>query len=199
MHNNDYKKSLNDIPYLKDLGHSSSSIIDNLINNTKQIDSYRIGESTVLYFKDLPLIYEFICELHRIDNIKNEVKRIKTEKTLRKNGTRSGRKSGKKSKSIYDKHKNVILKEYHLGIPLTKISKKIGVGTSQSLGKYIKRITNEGSNEKNNVPASVKAEVKSGKAKIYRSSGISPLKNRKVSPVINLAEVIQKTLSNNKL
>ena len=78
--------------------------------------------------------------LYKIEENRNVKKVIKRNKTLKENSTNVGRKKGHKVKSIFDKDKKIILKLHKDGVSNTKIIDKIGVGTPQGLGKYIKQI-----------------------------------------------------------
>ena len=78
--------------------------------------------------------------LYKIEEDRIEKKVIKRNKTLKENSTNVGRKKGHKVKSIFDKDKKIILKLHKDGVSNTKIIDKIGVGTPQGLGKYIKQI-----------------------------------------------------------
>ena len=69
----------------------------------------------------------------------------KTKATLKKT-KRAGRKSGKKTKSIFDKHKKIIFQELKKNTPKTEILEIIKLNndllentTPQALGQYIKR------------------------------------------------------------
>jgi len=57
----------------------------------------------------------------------------------RAEGRVGGRKKGQKVKSIYDEHIEKIKELLELGVTQKKISQKLGIGTVQSLGQYIKK------------------------------------------------------------
>lgn len=82
-------------------------------------------------------LLENILQIERI----NLEKRAKVAQlTCKKKGKMVGRKKSLKTKSIYDEHKNTIIELSKNEVPKTKIIKKIGIGSSQGLGKYIKKL-----------------------------------------------------------
>jgi len=58
---------------------------------------------------------------------------------LKDSGVVLGRKKGQIVKSMFDEHREKIEELYTLGLPLSKICNYIGIGTTSSLSKYIKR------------------------------------------------------------
>lgn len=67
--------------------------------------------------------------------------------TRERKNSRLGRRKGARVKSIFDKHKSRIKKLHNIGLSKTKIIEKIGEGTPQALGKYIKRLEEERNNK----------------------------------------------------
>lgn len=77
-------------------------------------------------------------------NIKDRLSKTKT--TLIKKEKTVGRKKGRKTKSVFDKHKRIIFEELKKGITQVKILEKLKLKdsdikdiTPQALGKYIKK------------------------------------------------------------
>jgi hypothetical protein len=92
------------------------------------------------------ITYEVLIELLNFEkkNIKNRLS--KTKITLIKKEKTVGRKKGKKTKSVFDKHKRIIFKELEKEITQVEILKKLKLKdsdikdiTPQALGKYIKK------------------------------------------------------------
>ncbi len=90
-----------------------------------------LGNNILFKVLDTLLEFEISKVKHRTDTAKN---------TRDKKNIQLGRKKGQTSKSKYDKHKKRILHLHKQGVPNTKIIEDIGLGTPQSLGKYIKQI-----------------------------------------------------------
>ncbi len=95
-----------------------------------------VGGEQVINFTNINLIEM----LYKIEEDRIAKKAIKRNKTLKENSTNVGRKKGHKVKSIFDEDKKTILKLHKNGVSYKKIIDKIGVGTPQGLGKYIKQI-----------------------------------------------------------
>ncbi|CAA6816921.1 MAG: Unknown protein [uncultured Sulfurovum sp.] len=135
---------------LTDLGKSSFEILQRIkYAFSKSIAIYSVEENLNIDSsnKELYLMLTSLC------NIEESLKAHKLESsriTREKNKTKIGRKSGGKTKSMFDKHKTKIMKLYSLGIPKTKILeeiKQIDINlkntSPQALGKFIKKIKKE--------------------------------------------------------
>lgn len=90
--------------------------------------------------------YDVLIELLNFEkkNIKDRLSKTKT--TLIKKEKTVGRKKGRKTKSVFDKHKRIIFKELKKGITQVEILEKLKIKdsgikdiTPQALGKYIKK------------------------------------------------------------
>lgn len=92
------------------------------------------------------ITYDVLIELLNFEkkNIKDRLSKTKT--TLIKKEKTVGRKKGRKTKSVFDKHKRIIFEELKKGITQVKILEKLKLKdsdikdiTPQALGKYIKK------------------------------------------------------------
>ena len=92
------------------------------------------------------ITYDVLRELLNFEkkNIKDRLSKTKT--TLIKKEKTVGRKKGRKTKSVFDKHKRIIFEELKKGITQVKILEKLKLKdsdikdiTPQALGKYIKK------------------------------------------------------------
>lgn len=132
---------------LLDLGNSLLSILRTLEKaNIKNVSIYSITEKIHIYSNDV-MLHKIITEFLNIDFFIKKEKLISSAKTRKKNGTKLGRKSGKKTKSMFDKHKKKILKLNNLGMPKIKILNEIKKNdielkntSPQALGQYIKKV-----------------------------------------------------------
>lgn len=96
------------------------------------------------------LTYEVLIELLDFEKRNIENRLLKTKKTLTKKSKTVGRKKGKKTKSIFDKHKKTIFKDLEKNISQVKILNKlknidssIESVTPQALGRFIKKHTKQ--------------------------------------------------------
>jgi hypothetical protein len=135
------------IDSMKSCGRTTFRVIETIVTILKQdINIYFLKENINIY-KDhigiLPLLVNLI-------NVEKEhiFKRVKNAKITRfKKQIKLGRKKGYKIKSIFEKHRKIILELHGKKIAKTKIlahlkeiDNKLHKGTSQSLGQYIKKI-----------------------------------------------------------
>ena len=126
---------------LEMLGHSAFSILKRLfaINGNKSSTLHLSKDNYTL----CPDEYNVNILLYKLLEVEKSYTKQRTDiakQTREKRGTKLGRKSGQKVKSIFDKHKTKIKNFHALGLSKTKIVEYIGVGTPQALGNYIKRI-----------------------------------------------------------
>lgn len=94
------------------------------------------------------LSYEVLVELIDFEKRNIENRLLKTKKTLTKKSKTAGRKKGKKTKSVFDKHKKTIFEDLEKNISQVKILNKlknmdssIESVTPQALGRFIKKHT----------------------------------------------------------
>ncbi len=139
------------------LGDTVSKIIKT-INFAKfnNITLHLIDENLTLHIQNKPLFY-IISMLLSVDDRNKKNKIDLAEATFEKNNSTPGRKSGKKTKSIFDEYKKDIVKLDKMGVPIHKIlysikqkdndiykdnydQSKIKNSKVQSLGKYITKI-----------------------------------------------------------
>jgi hypothetical protein len=129
------------------LGHSLPVILKRIeYAFSKSISLYLVEEKVLISKENIELQAIFLSMLRIEKSYRN--KKAKTAKESRlKNGTKLGRKSGRKAKSMFDRYKIKIMKLYSLGIPKTKILEQIKQkdgnlkNTSpQARGQYIKKI-----------------------------------------------------------
>lgn len=124
------------------LGNSLYTSLKNLIEiNKKKADIYLIEEN-LCFNVDSELFY-ILYKFLRFERYCLEQRAKAAKQTREKKGIKVGRKKGKKVKSIFDEHKTKIKRYHKLGLSKTKIVEHIGVGTSQALGKYIKKLEDE--------------------------------------------------------
>lgn len=105
---------------------------------------------------------QLLSALIEFENNKQNVKLSKAKKTLSESAKKVGRKSGKKTTSIFDAYKKEIMKLYGLSVPKIKIlkslqekDKRIKQSSSQALGLYIKKVLIQIEKNKN-VPKKVR-------------------------------------------
>ena len=96
---------------------------------------------------DDEVLFEIVIALIKVEKKVKEKRMSSAKETRDNNGTKIGRKSGKKTKSMFDKHKKKIIKLNESKVPKTEILKELKSdddilknATSQALGQYIKRI-----------------------------------------------------------
>jgi len=128
------------------LGNSLSHILQRIEKaNRKNISIYSIHED-IYISPDNTTLSSILTALSNIDTFFKDERLASSAKTRKKNGTKLGRKSGKKTKSMFDKHKKKILKLNDLGVPKRKILENIRTNdprlkntSAQALGQYIKK------------------------------------------------------------
>lgn len=135
------------IDSMQSCGRTTFRILELIVTILKRdIDIYFLKENICIYKNHigiLPLLANII-------NVEKEYifKRVKNAKTTRvKKQIKVGRKKGYKTKSIFEKHRKIILELHQQEFSntkilahLKKIDTKLSKGTSQSLGQYIKKI-----------------------------------------------------------
>ncbi len=132
---------------LSDLGNSIFQILKNIFDLfSKNISIHIYNKNYNLNYNNPYLPLNILKEIYIIEESKINIRLDKTKDTLRNKAKRAGRKSGKKTKSIFDKHKILIFKELKRNTPKTEILKIIKSiddllvnTTPQALGQYIKR------------------------------------------------------------
>ncbi|MDK9693710.1 MAG: hypothetical protein OEL19_05650, partial [Sulfurimonas sp.] len=148
---------------LEILGHSSFLILKRLfvINGNKSSTLHIIKDDYILD----PDEYKINTLFYKIIEIEKSYTKQRTDiakQTREKRGTKLGRKSGQKVKSIFDKHRAKIKRFNALGLSKKKIIECIGVGTPQALGNYIKRTELEQEDTKKLCKAKRKKELQDG-------------------------------------
>jgi hypothetical protein len=105
-----------------------------------------IKEELSFHKKSKSLLFSELELIAKIEKEKIETRLEKAKKTMLDKSKNQGRKTGKKTKSAFDRHKRKIFKELELGIPKVKILEKlkqIDINlekiTIQALTAYIKR------------------------------------------------------------
>ncbi|MDX9743409.1 MAG: recombinase family protein [Arcobacteraceae bacterium] len=158
----------------------------------KNVNLYLIYEGIILRPND-----ERFNLLYNLLSLENKAikKRIQTaHNTCKTKSIKLGRKTGKKTNSIYDKYKKKIMSLDKLGLSKKKIIDEIKVGSAQGLGVYIKKIKanvkkdtssktyiqNRSSNKKNgfgiNVPVMNSGGTMSNPPKEKEQSIVAPQK-----------------------
>ena len=135
---------------LSDLGNSIFQILKNIFDLfSKNINICIYSKDFFLRYNDSSFPVNILKEIYEIEEFKINNRLNRTKNTLIKKSKQVGRKSGKKTKSIFDKHKILIFKELKRNTPKTEILKIIKSidnlddllvnTTPQALGQYIKR------------------------------------------------------------
>ena len=132
---------------LSDLGNSTFQILKNIFDLfSKNINIHIYSENFFLYYNNSSLPINILKEIHKIEEYKINIRLNRTKDTLNRKTKKAGRKSGKKTKSIFDKHKKMIFEELKKNTPKTEILRIIKLNdsllintTPQALGQYIKR------------------------------------------------------------
>lgn len=132
---------------LSDLGNSTFQILKNIFALfNKNINILIYYENYDLKYNDSNLPINFLKEIFAIEESIINIRLDKTKATLKNKTKSAGRKSGKKTKSIFDKHKKIIFQELKKNTPKTEILEIIKLNndllentTPQALGQYIKR------------------------------------------------------------
>lgn len=141
------ENSLAYIYELSDLGNSTFQILKNIFTLfNKNISIHIYKEYYNLNYNNPYLPLNILKEIHKIEEYKINNRLIGTKNTLIRKQKIAGRKSGKKTKSIFDKHKKIIFEELKKNTPKTEILRilksnhDLAVNTTpQALGQYIKR------------------------------------------------------------
>ncbi len=132
---------------LKILGNSIFNILKRIERAyLKSISIYSVKEN-LLISRENQVLHSMVVALLDIEKSLKNKKLIDAEKTRQKNGTNLGRKSGKRTKSMFDSDKKKIMKLHRKGVPKTKILAEIKKGNEklkhtspQALGQYIKKV-----------------------------------------------------------
>jgi hypothetical protein len=132
---------------ISDLGNTSNKILQRIKTILdKSCCIFIVDENLEISQKDIALMKIISSILHLEDSLKSK-RNIAYKKTLQENKRKRGRKSGQKTKSMFDKHKSVIMRLYNQKVPITKILDKLKkedstlyYTSSQALGQYIKRV-----------------------------------------------------------
>ena len=91
------------------LGSSTYSILNRIVTiKTMGITLHLINENLVLYLKDERL-FKVLFSLLSLEQSKRAKKVLDAKRTRQNNGTSLGRKSGKKTKSMFDKYRKKIM------------------------------------------------------------------------------------------
>ena len=129
------------------LGKSSSQILRRMERAySRSISIYMVKEHILIDYKNDKL-FLIIISLLNVEKKSKDKKLKQADKTRQKNGTRLGRKSGKKTKSMFDKHKKKIMKLHRQGVTKVRILNEIKQDdqglkdtSAQALGQYIRKI-----------------------------------------------------------
>lgn len=112
----------------------------------KGIELYCVFENLLIGTQN-QILHSFVDALIQLDVTKQSKKSAAAASTRKNNGTKIGRKAGKKTKSMFDKYRKKILKMDNQGIPKTKILAMIKENDEefanisvQALGQYIKKL-----------------------------------------------------------
>ncbi len=132
---------------LSDLGNSTFQILKNIFDLfSRNINIHLYSEKIFLDYNNSSLQIDILKEIHKIEQDKINIRLNRTKDTLSRKTKKAGRKSGKKTKSIFDKHKKIIFEELKKNTPKTEILRIIKLNdsllintTPQALGQYIKR------------------------------------------------------------
>lgn len=125
------------------LGTSTYVILNIIIKFLeKNVNLHFVNDALEINAKSKNNYFNFNLIKKIVEIEKNSTKeRIKLrQETFQKEGKKLGRKKGTKTKSIYDEYKSTIIRYSKEGVPKIRIIEKIGVGTPQGLGKYIKKL-----------------------------------------------------------
>jgi len=163
IHENDISSKINNrIDYIIDtVGYGNTLIIvdltylGNSLSHILQSIEQMMNKHISIYFMNLninitpydSILNNIITTLCNVDTYFKNERLASSAQTRKKNGTTLGRKSGKKTKSMFDKHKKKILKLNNLGVPKVKILNEIKKNdiklkdtSTQALGQYIKKV-----------------------------------------------------------
>ena len=132
---------------LSDLGNSTFQILKNIFDLfNRNINIHLYSEKIFLDYNNSSLQIDILKEIHKIEQDKINIRLNRTKVTLSRKTKKAGRKSGKKTKSIFDKHKKIIFEELKKNTPKNEILRIIKLNdsllintTPQALGQYIKR------------------------------------------------------------
>ena len=107
---------------LSDLGNGTFQILKNIFDLfSKNINIHIYSENFFLYYNNSSLPINILKEIHKIEEYKINIRLNRTKDTLKRKTKKAGRKSGKKTKSIFDKHKKIIFEELKKNTPKTEI------------------------------------------------------------------------------
>lgn len=132
---------------LKILGNSNNKILKK-INSAlvNHISIFLVNENLLISHENI-VLYSMISALLNVSESSKNKRLTDAKETREKNGTKLGRVGGKKTKSMFDKHKKKIKKLSRQGLSnvriLDKIKKddpKLKHTSPQALGQYMKRI-----------------------------------------------------------
>jgi len=123
----------------------------------KGIILHLVNESLIFPLDD-EVLFKIVIALIKVEKKAKEKRMSAAKETRDNNGTKIGRKGGKKTKSMFDKHKKKIIKLNEFKVPKIEILKEIKSdddilknATPQALGQYIKRINKDQRTKKENV------------------------------------------------
>jgi DNA invertase Pin-like site-specific DNA recombinase len=154
------------IENLNILGNTIFKVIQKITRLTeKNVRLHLIYENIILRQNDERL--GFLYNLLSLENNFIKKRTQSADDTRKTKKTQLGRKSGKKTKSIYDKYKKRIMHLEKLGVSKKKIIDEIKIGSSQGLGVYIKKVkesleksrTSNKTVKKNETSNSIKVEI----------------------------------------
>jgi len=129
------------------LGNSSFKILQVLESAyLKSISIYSINQD-LLICRENKELYSMAMSLLHVEKSLKRKKLLIAKETHQKNKTKPGRKSGKKTKSMFDKDRRKIMRLHKQGVPKTKIldeikksNQRLAYTSPQALGQYIKKI-----------------------------------------------------------
>lgn len=129
------------INHLNVLGNSPNRILKRVYTlYSKNCSLHMIQGNIHIQPNDIFIPMQFLVAIAKFGNALNDRKQETVKYTLQKSGKKPGRVTGKKYKSKFDEHKVKIMTMYLKGISKKRICEKIGIGTPQAIGKYIKTV-----------------------------------------------------------
>jgi len=181
------------IDSLNILGDTIFKVIQRIIRlKEKNVNLHLVYEGIILRPNDER--FNLLYNLFSLENASIKKRTQIANNTRKTKSIKLGRKTGKKTNSIYDKYKKKIMSLDKLGLSKKKIIDEIKVGSAQGLGVYIKKIKanvkkdtssktyiqNRSSNKKNgfgiNVPVMNSDGTKSNPPKKKEQSLVAPQK-----------------------
>ena len=122
------------------LGHSTFIILKTIKElRERSITLHILSQDLTFHLTNKPL-FNALDAIYDLEVYRVQHRTAIARKTRETKGIKLGRKLGKTSTSKYAAHRKRIFHLHKQGVPNTRIVKDIGMGTAQSLGKYIKQV-----------------------------------------------------------